>query len=351
MSQTDTQRQALYSRLYSIEADISRASSAISEARNNVASLDSTTGSLQSRLKSIRGRDYAAIGHLESGVEQLNRRWMEVAPAVKQALASSVEPIAPHVNSLQAEARGLRTQIDTGNMAYLQMSLERLSTAASSMRSRVSSEVDKVNSPIMDLFSSAQAIDENLEIAENTVGLFGQANFPLKEEESPVLAFEGKLLKGDKSEGTLYFTNQRFIFEAKKEVVLEKKLFFVTKKKTERLVVINQPIGAIQEITKGRVGFLAWTGIFVKFKSSTGQEETQFDVEGREADIITSFFDYIIKGEADRDIAKFKGTTTTAAPTKKLLECPRCFAPYTREVYKGQKAVQCEYCGTQIVIQ
>jgi DNA-directed RNA polymerase subunit RPC12/RpoP len=270
---------------------------------------------------------------------------------VKQALVSNVEPLTPQVNSLQAEVRGLRTQIDTGNIAYSQMSLARLSTAASSMRSKVSSEVDKVNSPIGDLFSSVNAIDENLKIAENTLGLFGQANFPLKEDESPVLAFEGKILKGDKSEGTLFFTNQRFIFEAKKEVVLEKKLFIVTKKKTERTVVINQPIGAIQEITKGRVGFLAWTGIFVKFKSSSGQEETQFDVEGSEADIIKRFFGYLINGEADKDIAKIRGTTTTAAPTKQLVQCPRCFAPYTREVYKGQKTVQCEYCGTQIVIQ
>ena len=180
---------------------------------------------------------------------------------MKQALVSNVEPLAPQVNSLQVEVRGLRTQIDTGNIAYSQMSIARLSTAASSMRSKVSSEVDKVNSPIGDLFSSVNAIDENLKIAENTMGLFGQANFPLKEDESPVLAFEGKILKGDKSEGTLFFTNQRFIFEAKKEVVLEKKFFIVTKKKTERTVVINQPIGAIQEITKGRVGFLAWTGI------------------------------------------------------------------------------------------
>ncbi len=291
------------------------------------------------------------MGHLETDIEQLTRRWTEIAPSVKQALASNVEPLAPQIASLQAEARGLRAQISSGNMGYSQMGLAHLSTTASSMRSRVNSEVDKVNSPISGLFSSVSAIDENLNIAEHTLGLFGQANFPLKEEESPVLAFEGKILKGDKSEGTLFFTNQRFIFEAKKEVVLEKKLFIVTKKKTERVVVINQPIGAVQEINKGRVGFLAWTGIYVKFKSSTGQEETQFDVKGNEADIIKRFFDYLISGEADKDIAKIKGTTPTAAPTKQLVRCPNCFAPYTREVYKGQKTVQCEYCGTQIVIE
>ena len=347
----DRQKQALYSRLYSIEADISSASSAISAARNNVNSLDSTVSSLPGRLNSIRERGYSVLGSLEPDIDQLSKTWAEVAPSVKQTLASNVEPLTSEISSLQAEARGLRGQIGTGHIGSSQIVLTRLSTAASSMRSRVSSEVNKVNAPLSDLFSRLKAIDDNIEIAENTLGLFSQAAFPLKEEESPVLAFEGKILKGDKNEGTLFFTNQRFIFEEKKEVVLEKKFFIVTKKKTERTVVINQPIGAIQDITKGRVGFFAWTGIYVKFKSSTRQEETQFDVKGNEADIITRFFDYLINGEADRDIAKVKGTKTTTTPTKQLVVCPHCFAPYTREVYKGQKVVQCEYCGTQIVIQ
>ena len=341
----------MYSRLYSIESDISQASSAISQARSNIASLDSAVGSLPGRLTAVRGHGYAAIGHLESDVEQLTRRWSEVAPTVKQALVTYVEPLSSQVNNLQAQARTLRSQIDSGNLGFSQTMAGSLSMTASSMRAKASSEADKVNAPIGDLFSTVNDIDANLKLAEGTLNLFGQANFPLKEDESPVLAFEGKIMTGDKSNGTLYFTNQRFVFEAKKEIVLEKKLFIVTKKKTERVVVINQPIGAIQEINKGRVGFIAWTGIYVRFKPDSRQAEAQFDVEGGEADTIKTFFDYLITGEADKDIAKIKGTSTIAAPTKQIVNCPRCQAPYTREVFKGQKTVKCEYCGTQIVIQ
>ncbi len=341
----------MYSRLYSIESDISQASSVISQARSNIASLDSAVGSLPGRLTAVRGRGYAVIGHLESDVEQLSRRWNEVAPTVKQALVTYVEPLSAQVSNLQSQARTLRSQIDSGNLGFSQTMAGSLSMTASSMRAKANSEADKVNAPIRDLFSTVNDIDENLKLAEGTLNLFGQANFPLKEDESPVLAFEGKIMTGNKSEGTLYFTNQRFIFEAKKEVVLEKKLFIVTKKKTERIVVIDQPIGAIQEINKGRVGFIAWTGIYVRFKPDSRQSEAQFDVEGGEADTIKTFFDYLITGEADKDISKIKGTTITAPASRQIVNCPRCHAPYTREVFKGQKTVKCEYCGTQIVIQ
>jgi DNA-directed RNA polymerase subunit RPC12/RpoP len=222
---------------------------------------------------------------------------------------------------------------------------------SSSIRSRAASEASRVNGPLGELVSSVNAMDGDLRVAESTLELFAQASFPLKQDESYVLAIRGKLMKGEKSDGTLYFTNQRFVFEGKKEIVLEKKFFIATKKKTERKVLIDQPIGALQEISRGRVGLIAWTGIYVRFKPERRLEEAPFDVEGWEADAIERFFDYIIKGEADKDIAAIKGTTATTAPFIQVVTCSRCGAPYNREVYKGQTSVMCEYCGTQIVIK
>ena len=351
MTQIDSQKQALYSRVSSIESDLSSASGAISDAHSKLAYIEGAMGSLPSRLAGVRGRGYAAMGHLEKSIDLLTKKWMDVSPVVKQAFLVSVEPLTAQVNRLQAEARGLRGQIDMGNIGPSQSLASRLSMDASSIKTRAASEVSKVSAPLNELTASVNAIDRDLKVAETTVALFAQANFPLKQEESPVLAIEGKIMKGDKNDGTLYFTNQRFIFEGKKEVVLEKKFFIVTKKRTERIVQIDQPIGALQEISKGRVGLLAWTGIYVRFKPERQVEETPFDVKGWEADVIGRFFSYVMGGEADRDIATIRGTPAVAAPTIQLARCSRCSAPYTREIYKGQTSVQCEYCGTQIIVQ
>ena len=351
MSRIDSEKQALYSRLRSIESDISAASSAIGEAHSKLAYVEGAMGSLPSRLAGVRGRGYAAMGYFEKSIDLLTKKWLDVSPAIRQAFLASLEPLTVHINGLQSEARGLRGQIDSGNIVSSQSLASRLSMDASSLKARATVEVSKVSAPLAELRSSVNAIDRDLKVAEKTVELFAQANFPLKQEESPVLAIEGKIMKGDESDGTLYFTNKRFVFEAKKEIVLEKKFFIATKKKTERMVQIDQPIGALQEISKGRVGLIAWTGIYVRFKPERQMEETPFDVKGWEADVISRFFNYVIGGEADRDIAAVRGISVAAAPAIQLVRCSSCGAPYTREVYKGQTSVQCEYCGTQIVIQ
>jgi len=350
MAQIDREKEVLYSQLRSIESDLSSASGAISDVESKLAYVEASMGSLPSRLMTVRGRGYAAMGHLEKSIDVLTKKWTEAAPTLKQAFLNSVQPLTTQIRGLQAETQRLRTEIDRSNIGFSSSLASRLSIEASSIKMRANLEAGKVSTPLNEFISSVNAIDRDLKVAEKTVELFSLATFPLKQEESPVLAIEGKIMTGEKSEGTLYFTNQRFIFEGKKEVVLEKKLFIATKKKVERTVLIEQPIGALQEISKGRVGLLAWTGIYIRFKPERGLAETPFDVKGWEADIITRFFSYIIGGEADRDIASIKGTTIKEAPTIQLVRCPHCGAPYTREIYKGETSVKCEYCGTLIVI-
>lgn len=345
------ERDALYSRLRSIESDLSSASGAINDVEGKLAYIDGAMASLPSRLTTIRGRGYAAMGHLEKSIDLLTKKWMEASTTIKHGFYNNVQPLTAQIRMLESDTRRLKAEINSGNIAHAWSSANRLSIEASTLRAKVFAETAKINASLNEFLGSINAIDRDLKVAEKTTELFSYASFPLREGESPVLAVEGKIMSGEKCEGTLYFTNQRFIFEGKKEVVLEKKLFIATKKKTERTVLIEQPIGALQEISKGRVGLIAWTGIYIKFKPERRLEETPFDVKDWEADVITRFFKYIMGGEADRDIAAIKGVTVKEAPTIQVVRCPNCGAPYTKEIYKGQTSVQCEYCGASIILQ
>jgi hypothetical protein len=344
------EKETLYSQLRSIEFELSSASASISDVEGKLTRIEGAMGTLPSRLAAVRGRGYAAMGHLEKSIELLTKKWAELSPVLKQTFLNYVQPLIAQIRLLEAEARRLRVEIDHGNIFYCQSLATRLNMDASSLKLRVISETSKVSASINELIASVDAIDRDLKIAEKTVELFSQASFPLKQDECPVLAIEGRIMTGEKNEGALYFTNQRFIFEGKREVVLEKKFFITTKKKLERTVLMEQPIGALQEISKGRVGLIAWTGIYIRFKPERRLEEIPFDVKGWEADVITRFFNYIIGGEADRDIATIRGVTIKA-PVIQIVRCPNCGAPYTREIYKGQTSVQCEYCGSLILFR
>jgi len=348
MSQVERQREALLSQLRSVEAELSQASGAISDVESRMARVEGAMASLPSRLSSVRARGYAAMGHLEKSIELLTKKWADAAPLLKQASLNSLQPLVAQINALNGEAGRLRSEVSCGDISSAQSAVTRLSVDASSMRSRAVSEAGKIGVPLNELLSGVEAVDRDLRVAEKTVELTSRASFPFKENESPVLAVEGKIMTADKSEGTLHLTNQRFIFEGQREVVLERRLFIATKKKVERTVLIDQPIGVLQEISKGRVGLIAWTGIYIRFKPESRLEETPFDVKGWEADMVMRFFNYIVGGEADRDIAAARGLPVKAAPTIKVVRCPHCGAPYTREIYRGQTTVQCEYCGTAI---
>jgi len=348
MDQIQNEKNNLYNRLRSIENDLSEASRAITDAESKVASVDAAMGALPSRLSSIRGRGYAAMGHLDKTIELLTKKWADASPMVKQSLANSLQPITPQINNLRSDASRLRNEIDMSQISTAQSHASRLAIDASTIKSRTVSEASRVTAPVAEVMSSLGAVDRDLKIGETTLGLFSQAGFPMKQEESPVLAIGGKNMGPEKVEGTLYFTNQRFVFEGKKEVVLEKKLFIVTKKRIDKVVMVEQPIGALSEILKGRVGLIAGIGVYVKFRPETGLPDAVYDVKGWEADVITRFYTYIIGGEADRDIATTKGLSPSQAPTIKVTRCPYCGAPQSQEIYKGQTTIKCEYCGSQI---
>jgi len=349
-NQMQQQKNSLYQRLQSVDSDLSAASRAITEAESKVASVDAAMGALPSRLSSIRGRGYAAMGHLDKTIELLTKKWADAAPLVKQSLANSLQPIIPQINNLRADMSGAKTEIEMSMFGPAQSHISRLAMDASSIKSRATSEASRVTAPVAEVISSLGAVDRDLKIGETTLGLFSQAGFPMKQEESPVLAIEGKNLGQEKVNGTLYFTNQRFVFEGKKEVVLEKKLFIVTKKRVDKVVMVEQPIGALSEISKGRVGLIAGLGVYVKFRPEIGLQDAVYDVKGWEADVITRFYSYIIGGEADRDIMATKGVTPSQAPAIKLTRCPYCGAPQSGEIYKGQTTIKCEYCGSQVAL-
>jgi DNA-directed RNA polymerase subunit RPC12/RpoP len=104
-------------------------------------------------------------------------------------------------------------------------------------------------------------------------------------------------------------------------------------------------------MSEGRVGLLAWAGVFVRFKPGSGLEEIPFDLKSEEVDMTIKNFNYIISGEADADITTLRGVTPKIMPpTIEMLRCPHCSAPYTREVYRGQTSVQCKYCGSVIPV-
>ena len=348
--QSNPLRDNLNARASTIDSDLSEASRAIGGAESEVSSTDASIAGLAGRLSTVRGRGYAALAHLDKTTDLLTKKWAEVGPGLKQSVSGELQPLRQQVAAAQSQAQRLRQEINGGNFLMAEVQVNSLAGEAASLKSRALNDASRVTAPLREISGAVGAVDRDLKIAETTLALFGQAAFPLQQGESPVLAIEGRMMEGEKNHGTLYFTNHRFVFEGQKEVVLEKHLFIVTKKRIDRVVMIERPVGAVQGISKGRVGLIAGIGVYVQFKPEVGLPVTPFDVKGWEADIITRFFKYITGGEADRDISTTHGVAPSTTATIKLVRCPSCGAPPSGEIYQGQTSVACEYCGSSVAI-
>jgi hypothetical protein len=327
----------------------------IIDIEGKIAEIDSSSVTLPSRLENIRHREYIFLGYLEKGLDSLYSGWREVAPSIKQAIKSLKNSYQPEIENLQAEIEEVERRIHRSSAG----SVHRYKRAIGSLSSKVTTLEDNVEQNTRDIEKTLSQLTERLSsirrdilIIEKTLQLTSQASFKLREGEYPLLALRAKYLSGDGKEGVLLLTDQRFIFEEEREVVLEKIWIFPTKKRKERFGIAEAPIGSISEVTKGRVGLIEWTGVYIRFKPETGWGDMPFDVRSGEADTIVRFFNYMSNGDADLDKIEQEGKTTRSrASTPTVVRCPYCGAPYSREIYRGQVSLICEYCGSSISLR
>jgi hypothetical protein len=246
---------------------------------------------------------------------------------------------------LQRIKRDLLTSKQLRNQKPQQ--LNRIEARLADVQSNVRQLSAYVSNSTKNTWKMIKTLENDLVVAEVTVNLTSQAVYQWKSRETPVFAVKVNDLDND-MKGIITLTNQRIIFEGEKEIVLKKRLFIVTEKKTVREVIFDKPIGLVQSLSKGRVGLLKGSGVFLEFKPQSGLSNMKFDTRGREADWMVRFYNYILNGHADEELEKYDGILDTRQVVPQLVTCQMCGAPYDEEIYQGQTSVKCKYCGAVI---
>jgi ATP cone domain len=347
---TDTrdQKLAYNQQVNRLSAEISSINQQVNYVSARIEGLDGQIKSLPGRIARIRQSNYRVLTHLETDQTALSEDWAKLGPELRSTASLKGEMARTQIRDLQ---QALSYRVGSGdynidNLQEIESGIPELRTSLSDIQGSVVSAL----SPFEEKFAN---INQDLSRAESTLSLLETASFPWEEKESPILAIRAKDLNNDR-EGVITLTNLNFIFEQEKEIVLKKTLFVVTEKKIVREVVVQKPIGMITSLAQGRVGFFKGSGLFVKFASESGIPDMKFDTSGEEADWTTKTFNYILSGQADKELA---ASTPTEAESKKeqqapqLVTCPVCGAPYTEKIYRGQTSVNCKYCGAVISIQ
>jgi len=297
--------------------------------------IDNNIKDIPNRISEIRNNNYYSQSTLEKEYARLNDNWIQVSSNI---LNSSNQ----QVNSLLFQQSNVETQLTTANSSS---GLDFLENQLSQFTQSINLLENSVSSQLREHQDRYKSINDSLLIAENTLKHLSNTSIEWKINETPILAVTIQDLKNDKH-GILVLTNFRFLFEEIKEVVIRKTFFIVTEKKTVREVILEQPIGSIDEINKGNVGFLKGSGLYITFKPQTGLSELKLDTSNDDDEKVIQVYNHIISGEAQKELSNDLEEDTDE--TKQPLTCHFCSAPITEEIFRGQTSIKCIYCGTFI---
>lgn len=332
-------------RVNQLSAEIKSINQQTDMVTSRIETLDNRIQGLEGRITRIRQGNFRVLTHLETEQSSLSEAWARISTELRTTSSLKGEIVRTRIRDLQqALAYKLGgSSYNLGNLQEIELRIPELRLSLSEMQNSIVSEL----SPLEKKFED---IDKDLRTAESTLSIVEGASFPWEESETPILAIKAKDLNNDR-EGFITLTNLSFIFEHEKEIALKKTLFIVTEKKIIREVIFKKPIGMVTRLVKGKVGFFKGSGLFVEFASETGIPEMKFDTSGQDAEWVTNRYNYIISGQAEKELEAVIPEAGEEKGVPQLVICPVCGAPYREKIYRGQTSVNCEYCGAVVSIK
>jgi predicted nuclease with TOPRIM domain len=295
---------------------------------------DLKVNNISNRIKNIRQDNYYSQTNLESEYKNLSKNWNTVHSSVLNSNYNQVNTALQRQNDIENRL----------NLSKTPLEIDQIETQLSDFTHSIAMMENSLNNQLQEHQNRYNSINNDLILIENTLAQLENSSIDWKNKEYPILAIKAKDLTHDK-QGVLTLTNFRILFEEVKEVILRKSFFITTEKKTVKEVTLDQPIGAVKVIEKGRVGFLKGAGLFLRFKPQTGLEELKLDTSGNDDEKVIHFYNYIITGEAQKELIPI---LDEASDSSVPVNCPHCSAPYSEEILLGQTSIKCLYCGTVI---
>ncbi|MGB9727058.1 MAG: hypothetical protein ACPLZF_01500 [Nitrososphaeria archaeon] len=347
MSTRPDSRQILRSEVQNSLSNIMQVESQLNWLSSTISYIDSMTTILPPRFEGLRRGGYVHRVNVEKKMEKLVENWNLIRLTT-----------VPEIESLSGQLKGEISRLkDEGNVLLNRLGqqfspefvlggeVSVFSSKVNSFVSRANGQIIQARKGLMEIRRDFEEIEKVVGDAENVLKAVASASFNLLENEHPLLCVSVKKLEpGEKRDGRVIVTDQRLLFEVEREVVLEKKLFIATKTKIERSLDLEVPLGLIASAQKGRVGLIAWEGVYIDLRPGYKFKAIVFDTKGDDTGKLIDIINYVISGESDRDKIVLE---TKPVEGPKALFCIKCGAPLDVPTTRGLYEVECKYCGTK----
>lgn len=335
----------LESRLQRLQAD-----ALFTRDRDRLAETDALLAALPSRVSGLRSRRYVYHAQFEDQIADLAKRW----PAARRLADGNLQIQATALRAevaQAAEAVGRLTALKSRPLNTARPTIDRVETQLKAVESRVQAQQKSVAAAYEPLVDEARAIEREVKACERNLDWLDGATFGLNAGESLVDATEARQIEGnDETEGILFLTDQRLLFERRQKEARKKILFITTASELVKELRWESPLAELETVEAGESRKLLSKKEELKLVPASGARAlpAQFRLE-TDSDAWRALVLRCKTGEIDtaRDEAA-PVVQEYIVPAK----CPTCGGAQGRAGrIRGVSSIRCEYCGASIVLE
>lgn len=316
-----------------------------------IAELEQGVIDLEALIEDVRRRGYRYKNYLERKAETLKRKWRETEPALRREVTQAESGLLPAYNRL-AERYNSAIQMGSAGGSYVTAIEQGIRDLETRVRSS-DSAIHTIYGRVLDTYRQTKAqIDDVLWLLDAAE----EASFDWLLGENPIQAVLAKWWRdGDKlgPSGVLFLSDQRLLFEQKEKVATKKVLFITTDSETVQELVFQAPVGSIESCSASSKGLFGHQDHIDVTFSEGNYQNAHFHLDGQDSEMWVGLINRVANGDIQSERYYAEGETPESdqaaldkafagAPSK----CEACGAPLDEKLVKGQRQIECEYCGT-----
>jgi hypothetical protein len=318
----------------------------LTRARTNMEEVGTKLSLLPSKVEQLRTRGYAFRSFLENKIQVLTDKWRQTRASVSQEIDKRTRELDQEADKAESV---LRQAAASGQAAAVSRAESAISTLESKVRAAASAVEAMYNTFEQNVNQTGAQVDE----VEWLLNQIDEACFQLHPAEDPVMACEAEYMETEKEgpKGILYLTDERLIFERKEQVATKKVLFIATEKETVHELLLEVPVGQIEEIkAQDKKKFLGRKEMLeLFFAPEADLSGATFRLHGgAKNEDWDALIGRVKSGEIDKERTRPKDEVAVEAARSAPTKCTTCGATLPAEIVRGQREITCEYCGSVV---
>jgi hypothetical protein len=318
----------------------------LTSVRNNMEAVGTKLSLLPNKVEQLRTRGYAFRSFLENKIKVLTEKWQQTRANVSREIDKRTRELEQEADQAESVLRQAAASVQAAAVSRAESAISTLESkvraAASAIEALYNTFEDNVN-------QTAAQVDE----IEWLLDQIDEACFELHPAEDPVMACKAEYMETEKEgpKGILYLTDERVVFERKEEVATKKVLFIATEKETVHELLLEVPVGQIEEIkAQDKKKFLGRKEMLELFFAPEADfSDATFRLHGgAKNEDWNALISRVKSGEIDKERSHPKDEAVVEAARSAPTKCTTCGATLPAEIVRGQREITCEYCGSVV---